>query len=93
MKFCIGDRVVPDDLLVDIVGENNVGKILDIKHHISSEDCAVVWDEDFGGHSCNGRCLDGHGLWCKPTHLILFKEVDYNLIPASDEELISLFDF
>lgn len=90
MEFCVGDRVrATSKGLIARVGESNVGTVAAVE-----SDIGVVWDEAFGGHTLHGYCENGHGWWCRLQSITLVEteeDNDYDLVPATDEELSFLY--
>lgn len=83
-SFKVGDRV---RCIKDVVGFSSGGKLGTICN-IDHLRLCVAFDEEvsasrFLGHSCNGLCADGHGLWCHASELVpaVFKK-------ASEREYI-----
>lgn len=64
---------------------------------IDSNAVGVVWDIKFdGGHDLGGLCEYGYGWWVNADDLNLvfeYDDKDYDMTPATDEELDRLFDF
>lgn len=68
-KFKIGDRVKYVGIMLELKGK--VGTIVGVE---DNNYYGVAFDEYSPFcHSLDGRCLDGHGLWCKYTELELIK--------------------
>lgn len=94
MEFYVGDRVrAIERRLIAKVGESNVGTVAIVAGQIG-----VVWDEKFCGHTLSQHgqrhCENGHGWWCIPQHITLVgaeEDNDYDLTPATDEELSLLY--
>lgn len=95
MEYVIGDRVcaiesaiVSDNSVIRTVGKDNVGTVMIIENG----GIGVAWDKYFGGHNLAGRCKNGHGWWCLTSEVALVtEEEDYDLTPATDEELSFLY--
>lgn len=79
-SFKVGDRV---RCIKDVVGFSSGGKLGTICN-IDHLRLGVAFDEEVSGHTCNGICADGHGLWCFASELIpaVFKK-------ASEREYIT----
>ena len=83
-SFKVGDRVRCIKDVDGFLSGGKLGTICNIDHlHLG-----VAFDEavsvlGFLGHSCNGLCADGHGLWCPASELVpaVFKK-------ASEREYI-----
>lgn len=79
-SFKVGDRV---RCIKDVDGFSSGGKLGTICN-IDHLRLGVAFDEEISGHTCNGICADGHGLWCFASELIpaVFKK-------ASEREYIT----
>lgn len=79
-SFKVGDRV---RCIKDVDGFSSGGKLGTICN-IDHLRLGVAFDEEVSGHTCNGICADGHGLWCFASELIpaVFKK-------ASEREYIT----
>ena len=93
MEFYEGDRVraISRDL-IHSVGKDNIGTVAERRE----DECGipVIWDIKFGGHDLDRRCKSGYGWWCSASDLALIGsdcDDDYDLTPASDEELSFLY--
>lgn len=95
MEFYVGDRVcaiesvIASNNLIRTVGKDNVGTIMIVENG----GFGIAWDKNFGGHDLAGRCKSGHGWWCLTSEIALAPEEkeDYDLVPATDEELSFLY--
>lgn len=78
-SFKVGDRV---RCIKDVDGFSSGGKLGTICN-IDHLRLGVAFDEEVSGHTCNGICADGHGLWCFASELVpaVFKK-------ASEREYI-----
>lgn len=78
-EFKIGDRVKYVGQIPELKGK--VGTVVCFKNN----DYGIAFDEYVPFcHSLGGRCLDGHGWWCKYTDLELIKdEHRFNVIITS----------
>jgi hypothetical protein len=87
--FCIGDRVV----LYDGGCPPAFGSVGTVVYQDEYE-VGVDFDlEFFGGHSCSGHARDGHGWYVVASKLSLIDEGQDEMIPPTDEEIFSLFQF
>lgn len=79
-SFKVGDRV---RCIKDVENYPSGGKLGTI-YNVCSSYIGVAFDEEISGHTCNGICADGHGLWCFASELIpaVFKK-------ASEREYIT----
>lgn len=79
-SFKVSDRV---RCIKDVDGFSSGGKLGTICN-IDHLRLGVAFDEEISGHTCNGICADGHGLWCFASELIpaVFKK-------ASEREYIT----
>lgn len=79
-SFKVGDRVRCIKDVDNYPSEGKLGTIC----NVSSSLIGVVFDEEILGHTCNGTCIDGYGLWCLASELIpaVFKK-------ASEREYIT----
>ena len=58
--------------------------------HVQGEVAFVFWDDDIGGHSCNGRCQDGHG-WNVPFSTLSLVDTGGLFAPAPLLDFEALF--
>lgn len=82
MEFHVGQRVKVICNLGDIRLKEEVGTIITTPDPLTAY-YGVSFDRKFGGHTCCGKCSDGHGWWLPPSVLI---PVDFS--PLGLEELI-----
>lgn len=85
MEFSIGDRVV---CVMAAFGYprtlNKYGRVI---YH--SEFCyGVEFEENVGGHDCDGLGKQGYCAWVKPHSLYLAQPI--NMKPASERKFITL---
>lgn len=86
MKFQIGDRVIcirsyervkigyRGTICIISGGEPSIG---------------VYWDTDIGGHSCRGRCEDGHGYFVCEHNIDFCDDFEEEALDLTlDEDLI-----
>lgn len=85
MEFIIGDRVV---CTTRVDGSYNTEGIAGtvFSTPIVNGSYGVVFDVNVNGHSLDGRCPYGHGLWVSPENLSLL----YCTKKASEREYISI---
>ena len=74
-NFMLGERVVlikereDNDLLY--IGA--VGTVCDID---DTGEVGVAWDDDIGGHLCNGNCAKGYGWYVRRSEIELYSAND-----------------
>lgn len=76
-NFMLGERVVlikerEDNDLLHI---GAVGTVCDIDDSDTGE-VGVAWDEDIGGHLCNGHCAKGYGWYVRRSEIELYSAND-----------------
>ena len=92
-EFFYGDRVV---LIVDQpAGDQRLrrgmtGMVCDVYDPDDGQP-GIWWDDEMGGHHCNGTCPDGHGWYVYSDWLEPEDGGDETVItPASDNDLSAL---
>lgn len=86
MKFNVGDRVICIRSY-ERVKMGHRGTICIITRGEPS--IGVYWDTDIGGHTCRGRCEDGHGYFvCKEDICLEAEEEEGTIDLTLDEDLI-----
>lgn len=83
MEFNIGDRVV---CTTRVDGFYDTEGIAGTVVTSGERDYGVVFDVNVNGHSLDGRCLYGHGLWVCPEELSPLHPIK----KASEREYISI---
>lgn len=74
-KFKVGDRVKVNELgKTDWGVLKNKGVDFGTIIHIKKFSVGVEFDKNFGGHSCDDRCKDGHGFWLTEDEIDLIEE-------------------
>lgn len=87
--FYVGDRVI-------YIGNDECGLRTGYTGTIKMFDppsVGVEWDEDVEGHDLDGTCLPNHGWFVRAEFLEHINDIneEYEIEPASDSELASLF--
>lgn len=72
MSFKIGDRVVHTENFV--IPKGYQGTVV----HVGKDLPGIRWDQKIrDGHTCDGKCEDGHGWYVQEEHLsIISFEID-----------------
>ena len=89
-SFKVGDRVRCIKNIYGYLSGEKLGTVCSIQNLR----VGVAFDEEvhclrgWSGHTCNGLCADGHGLWCSAEELIpaVFKK-------TSEREYITEMQF
>ena len=83
MEFNIGDRVICTTRVADYYDTENIsGTVVTLDERF----CGVVFDVNVNGHSLDGLCSCGRGLWVHPEDLSPL----YHTKKASEREFISI---
>lgn len=82
MEFHVGQRVKVTCNIGNIGFNKEVGTIISTLSPLTAS-YGVSFDRNVGGHSCGGKCPNGHGWWLPPSVLA---PVDFS--PLGLEELI-----
>ena len=83
MSFNIGDRVICTTRVADYYDTENISGTVVTLDGFS---CGVVFDVNVNGHSLDGLCLYGYGLWVHSEDLSPL----YHTKKASEREFISI---
>lgn len=67
--FHVDDRVELRTYLRDSLPAGSTGTVVDVRGTGSNAHYGVYWDNNCGGHDCEGRCRDGHG-WYVPLNFL-----------------------
>lgn len=84
--FKVGDRVIAIsafDENEDIIGVT--GTVVEV---IGTTMCSVNYDYDIGGHTCDGKCNDGHG-WKTSVRCLDFFIIPEPVITMSYDEVMA----
>lgn len=85
MAFNIGDRVVCVEAIFGFPCTlNKYGRVI----WYDGCDYGVEFEENVGGHDCDGRGKQDHCLWASPRSLQLALPI--NMKPASERKFITL---
>ncbi len=68
-KFKVGDRVVFASSPFFMVRTGDTGTVVHLDR--GALNIGVAWDRNIGGHSCDGRCVPGHGYYVSDCDLRL----------------------
>lgn len=83
-KFQVGDRVVVvNDQNSTCLNIGDVGTICYVPDDFFMS-LGVESDRPSQGHSCDGRCREGHGWWIPSSHIELIEE------ESVEDELVDL---
>ena len=85
MEFNIGDRVVCTTRVNGLYNTEGMAGTVVLTSTIKRS-YGVVFDVNVDGHSLDGRCPCGHGLWVYPESLSLLNPTK----KASEREYISI---
>ena len=85
MEFNIGDRVVCTTCVNGLYNTECIAGTVVLTSTIKRS-YGVVFDVNVNGHSLDGRCPYGHGLWVYPENLFLLHPIK----KASEREYISI---
>ena len=88
-RFSVGDRVIS---VVDAPDGNkgiHIGST-GVVCRTSTGRFAIYWDEDVGGHSCEGYCPNGHGWWVGACDVELDDETDDEPFDFNEDEFNKL---
>ena len=85
MEFNIGDRVVCTTRIDGLYDTEGIAGTV-VSTPIVSGSYGVVFDVNVNGHSLDGRCPYGYGLWVCPENLSLL----HHTKKASEREYISI---
>lgn len=85
MSFNIGDRVICTTRVNGLYDTKGIAGTVVLTSTIS-DSYGVVFDVNVNGHSLNGRCQYGCGLWVCPENLSLLHLTK----KASEREYISI---
>ena len=85
--FLPGDRV--RYIAKDFISRVHIGMV-GIVVHVVGVTAFVWWDDDIGGHDCNGRCPDGHG-WNVPFSTLSLVDTGGPFSPAPLPDFEALF--
>lgn len=85
MVFNIDDRVVCTASVSDIYNAEGMAGTVVLTSSLGHY-CGVVFDVNVRGHSLDGRCPHGHGLWVHSEHLSPLHPIK----KASEREYISI---
>ena len=92
--FEMGDRVEcivdhPDDNEYLVIG--SIGTVCEeSEDDVDDPFISVCWDEDIGGHDCDGSCEDGYGWRVFASQLALYQECDDKPFPFDEKEFKEL---
>lgn len=90
-KFKVGDRVIGIGTFDCTVIDGLYGTVLGDKSPHGNY--PIEFDENIGGHSCEGRCKGGHGWYVPHNHLKLANENwKVVIIPQGDKTLGRLYE-
>ena len=85
MDFNVGDRVICTTRVDGYYDTENISGTI-VK--IDECSCGVIFDANVNGHSLDGRCLYGHGLWVDMGDLSPLSHTHNK--KASEREYISI---
>lgn len=66
-RFSVGDRVV----VIREAGPVKIGMVGTLVHSVETLWYAVEFDENIGGHNCNGKAKEGYGYYLLEQYLVL----------------------
>ena len=90
-NFMLGERVVliKERADNDMLYIGAVGTVCDTDDRIS--DIGIEWDDDIGGHMCNGNCANGHGWYVGRSQIELYgtnEDINEDDIASNDDILM-----
>ena len=83
MEYHVGQRVEVTCSIGNIGFNKDVGTIVVPQSPVTNKYLGVSFDRNVGGHSCGGKCPNGHGWWLPPSVL-----TPVGFSPLGLEELI-----